>query len=890
MCRPVFALILIILLLGYPALSQQEQPYSATLTSWRLPYTRSYSQKQNFGNYILEELAKDLLRPPRFVNVSIGFRQEIGLHPLKTNAFAVLVTFKDFNLSGNLQYRSFPVKDVLMPSAVRFSLRTSARLDTSDFKLQDFEGQIDGEPAILAGKADISDFDSVADTIRCSGFSFTYSAGDWQRFNQRKSLIDDYYASVALIDSLLEESRSWDMRDTAQIAFNYIRLSELVKVLELVNDRDFAARLINKGGDKSRLLEKYLALYKVSRTCQFNLAETIEKPGITSVYIPADSISNYFIGRLMRFIRLSSLMENIQGLIYQDYLNTFFSRKVFENDGEVMKQVLLKTFPGIGSDTLLSWASQNLMQSYRRKALELIGEKRFYDAVLLIGNSKSMAKVNPYLRNPNGWEQLMSAAVNGIYNSYAGIASSSLSGRNTNFAMEYLQKAEDYRAKYPEFITSDSVYRRVYRSIFVGQLEHCDSLLEHGDYADALDCLRGCETTYKGRILEILRPDIIGKKTTALLGLISSQAGKCKKALKAEMNDSALVCYDNAVKYSSELSPGSVKAGMLDSLAPTIARIRVKKINALANAYYNHLQFTRAILQFEQAERLSAAYSIPPDASADSVYRQAYKQWLLDRISQEKRLIWGNMPDSALNFLRLAKESARNKGLEADPVITRAISGYHNEITNYACSIMQDSLSLLNIRAGRSFAMNNYYRGVKILKYAIFRAGLTESCKFDLRPLTDSIEKYTNAAVYQENLEKANVCMTTGEYEKGLQLLAQSQDIYTQKRIDHFGIPLVSVYEFIMAKANPFISMQALEYYMNNGDPKEALRYLSLLHMQELPSDRLDVCQEKLARILASKDKLVYINADPQNIVKRYSGSNSWMGKFTDVYIREWKK
>jgi len=47
------------------------------------------------------------------------------------------------------------------------------------------------------------------------------------------------------------------------------------------------------------------------------------------------------------------------------------------------------------------------------------------------------------------------------------------------------------------------------------------------------------------------------------------------------------------------------------------------------------------ILHFEQAGKISATYAIPADPVIDSLYHQSYKEWLLDRISREQRLIWG---------------------------------------------------------------------------------------------------------------------------------------------------------------------------------------------------------------------------------------------------------
>ncbi|MCX6285974.1 MAG: hypothetical protein NTY96_02535 [Bacteroidetes bacterium] len=886
--RKVLITLFLLILMESPVFSQQAFRYYAGRNAWRLPYSGYYRQSSNYGNDILEELAKDFLKPPKFVNITIGFREEISLLHMNQSSYQAILTLSGFSLSGYLQYRSFPMEEVLMPSGFRFALKLSTKLDTGSYSMNEFKGVDPMKSPGLAFRATYLVMDTAVDTLIAGNFSFSYSEACWQQFYTRKSLIDDYYASVAMIDSLDIEVQKWDITDPRLIPINYIRLSELVRMLDLIRERNFGNSLIDGGGDSKHLLEKNLALYKISRTCQFNLAETLEKSGVIKASTSPDSINDYFIERLMRYIRFSSLMDNMQGRIYQDYLNTWYSKHVFENDADFIKSILIRMFPDAQPDTLLSWASENLMQAYRRKAKGLITEKKFSDAVLLMENARSMVAVNPYLKNQNGWEHLMSEAVNGIYNSYAGIASSSLDGGNESFAMEYLQKAEKYREQYPVYITSDSIYRRVYRAIFIGQLDHCNSLLEEGSYPEALECLKSCEQKYKGKALEILAPDISVKEEKARMGIIKGLAGKSLRELKQGFQDSALAYFERAAAMVKDLNPVSRNVAALDSLAPSIAVIRARKINALASAYYHQRQFSRAILQFEQAGKISAEYTIPADPFADSLYHQSCKQWLLDRISQEQRLIWSDKPDSAASFLTLAKETAKSKGLDKDTDILKAIALYNSRINNQTCELMEDSLVLFNIRAGRCFAIHNYNRGIRILQNAIHQAGRMSFCNFNVTAMQDSLAKYNDPAEYMTKLDEVNICMAAGEYERGLQILAANEKFYSGNRIDHFGIPLTSVYDYVLAKANPFISMRALDYYTFN-DPVEALRYLMLLHVQGMPDDQSFICQEKLARSLAARDKLVYGNADPQNIVRRYSASSAWMGRFTEVYIQEWK-
>ncbi|MEI8006936.1 MAG: hypothetical protein WCI48_12075 [Bacteroidota bacterium] len=883
-------LALLVFLFGTPSVSQNSFLYHSKSVNSRLPYSGQFRHVANYRDDIIEELAKDLLRPPKYVNITVGFTEEIRLQNEKPLVYLADVRLSDFRLSGYLQYRSFPMDDVLNPSGFRFTLRLSSKLDTTAFSSREFDGKFPERGGALGFRAPSLQMDTAVDTVIAGNFSFIYKDEDWQRFYARKEMIDDYYASAALIDSLGAEAKGWAMTDQALIPFNYIRLAELVRVVNLINSRDFTDKIVTSGHDPKQLASRNLALYKLSRTCQFNLAETLDKSGVLNGFRSADSLCGFFVDRLMRYIRLSSLMDNIHGKIYKDYLSSYYSQHVFENDTVFIRSVLIRMFPDARPDTLLQYVSSCMMKAYRAKAADLIGEKRFSDAVLLMENARSMAAVNPYLKDHNGWESMMSEAVNGIYNSYAGIASSSLERGNTGFAMEYLQKAEEYRGKYPAFINSDSIYRRVYRDIFIGKLDLCDSLLAGHNYTDALACLNSCESAYNRRILEILAPDISGKKEIAKRGIIASLAGRCRKALKQDLPDSALMYFDHASAVAAGLTMNPRNVAGLDSLAPVIAVVRVKKINNLALAYYRHRQFSRAILQFGEALKISSAYAIPPDPLADSVLRQSYKQWLLDKIAVEQKLIWSNKPDSALGFVKMTVETARMQGLADDHDILKALDSYRLKISLHACEMLEDSLGLLNIRAGRCFANKNFSRGAAILGYSVRLAGMTPGCSPVIKPMQDSLRKYSEAAGYQLNLDEADKDMIAGEYEEGMRKLVFNEKYYSQKRIDHFGIPLTSVYDYVISHANPFITSVALEYYLNNSDPAEALRYLLLLHEQGLPDDRSRTWQEKLAAALAARDKRIFGGTDPKDVLRRYSGAISWMARFNEVYLKEWAK
>jgi len=341
---------------------------------------------------------------------------------------------------------------------------------------------------------------------------------------------------------------------------------------------------------------------------------------------------------------------------------------------------------------------------------------------------------------------------------------------------------------------------------------------------------------------------------------------------------------------SAKVAPAAVRTeNTSDTLASSAGTV-VKKINAVATEYYHRRQYAKAIMQFEQARKTAAASSLKVDLLSDSLYHRSYKLWLLERISKGQQLIRSNNPDSAFKFLQAATATTRIIGLDKDPDLRQALESYRSQLENNICKQMEDSLSQYTDRSGKYFEQHQYYKGVMMLQNAIDQVGRMSNCKLDMSSLKDSVKKYLDVAEYQKTLETMSSYMAEGDYDQGFQLLVSNEKLYSSLSLYHFGIPATSVYDYVLGKGNPTTSMQAFDYYTDHNEPAEGFRYLMLMHMQGISESNSSYCQEKLARIFAARDKTENRNADPLKLLTKYTISNAWMSRFTEVYIRSWKE
>ena len=881
-CKNLLILFLLIVLPGFLC-AQQIVSNTFQKVDYRIPYRKTDGTIYNPGNQLLREMAKDVLKEPWLVKIHIS--GELSMLVVKeADQYQLLISLKHAAINGDTVYRHFPVADVLFPSHISMKLKWANRADTSGYT----EGTLTGKPLPMGDSVirvlNIAPFDPSVDTLMVREVELYYDSLALQSFMERLALIHDYYASVSLLDSLQYFTADLHLENAKLLPVNYLKVEEMSSVIERIDARDFPGRLLRNGYDPSGLMEKYSRMYKHSRSLVYNFMDEMHKSGIIPWDGDVDRLSAYFTSRVFSYVRRSFLMDNQQGQIYNDCLDHFYDHGTFPPDENVTAMIIRKMFPDAGQDTLAGYISKKIYASFCNSARQLMDQHQYAEAFSMMKNGGVFISGNPFLKGFGADRVLQSKAAEGILNSYIGIASTCILSHKFSMADTYLAKADQYSVEYAAYIRSDSAYRAVFSELFFLRNTDCDQLLDQKKYAAALDCYQQFESTYSARDLAMVSTHLDEKKSIARAGLGNLSAMLSEDALKRKDSDTALFYYEKATALRQDARKNHSVDVRLDSLAPVMAGIKYEQIVRDGAIALEKRQYTLAVNRFSEAKTLADSNHINRDREFDSLYRQAMKNYLIVQLSVSQKKIWANQFDSAQLALQRTQEVGFDYGLLTDPDMVSAMDKYKVKIREQQCRNLQDSVDLRLIRADRSAALKNYMNVTRYYQEALNLSMSDSSCKFNQIPLKDSLAKYQDPSDFQRNEQKVNALIAVGDYSGAIHLLIENWALFLTGNLSRFGLKQTDLYGFTSGKNNPYLTESIATFFYQNGNYREAFRFLTLLRSQDFEARQVKTLQENLAKELAKADQMAHPDEPTSEGLLRYPAADDWFSVFRDTY------
>jgi len=884
-----FLILLIFLVLGGYSPAQKIISATSQKVEFRIPYDPSGTMTSTWGNEVLREVARDVLREPWQVRIRVSGL--LGLTVIKQdNTENLSVSFTRLAVSGDTVYRRFPVSHFLLPTRIGLRLKWANRADTSGFTEEKLSYRPLSPGDSLVCMIPVTSFDPEVDTLMVKEVEFLYDSVALQTFRNRVSFIHDYYASVSLLDSLEEFTSGLHPDDTEQLALNYLKVEETARVLSRIEARDFSGKLLVNGYDPEELMRKYRQMYKNSRSMVFTFIDGLHKPGEFSWKENPGFLADFFTSRIYSYVRRSNLMDQQQGAIYKDCLDHFFEQDVFPAGEPVATDLLAKLFPRARQDTMPGYVAREVYHSYLQTAQKLMDQHRCADAFALLENGRRFLTAMPGTSGNTVDSSMEIKAAEGVWNSFIGIATTCIGNHNLKMADTYLAKAEQYAARHAGFIRSDTGYRAVFSSLFFMRNADCDQLLGEGRFAEALSCYSQFENDYSAHDLALVSRRLEQKRSLAKMGLGGLSAQLADHALKNKSADTALYYYEKATALRRGGNSHEAVDTRLDSLAPVMARIKYGQLSAEGTTALDKRQFTLSVNRFREARSLAESSRIEPGPAFDSLYRQAMKNFLIIRLTAAQKKIWESQFDSATTALHHTETAGYDWGLLDDPAFSAAMMKFRLKIREQQCLNLQDTVDLLMIRADRNAVLKNYINAMRYCRKAKELVSGDTLCRLDQRSISDSLKRYGAPSAFQEAESGAGASIAVGDYEVALQVMDANQMLFQQGSLSRFGLVPGDIAGLIAGKNNPYLTRAAVSHYLDGSRYADALHFLRLLNEQQMEAKQVKELQERLGRALANADMAIDAGANSMSAFEMYHTESAWFSAFRSAYLSEWQK
>ncbi len=837
-----------------PLIPQAQQVLSESRYRFRysIPYVKHGGDAFVHGNEILREMAKEVLREPWQVNIRLS--GEIRFKVIQTGGEMQLkASFLRRMVEGDTLYRKFPVSRMLFPSRVSMTLRWANKADTSGFAEEpvSFVRVTPGDSILF--RRPVSLYDPTVDTLIVTEVRFAYDSADLARFMNGIGRIHDYHASLALLDTLRRISAGMTTDDREHLPEYAMKAWEMSLVLNRIANREFEGTLLADGTDPGRFTARYKEIYRESKTRIYNLIDALGLPEKLEWDRDAGRLAGYLTTRVLTYVRLSNLMDLLQGAIYRDCLEHAFDGEAAPPGKEVFLQLLTRMYPEAQADTLPRFFAGRVLQEYRRLAASLMEGKEYAQAWDVLENSRRFAGLVPDAGIEEN-EILSVKAAEGVFNSFAGIAATCIERRQFEMADRYLAKASAYRAEHLNYIQSDSVYRAAFGVLFFLRNGDCDKLLEDKSYAEALECYHDLEQRYRPEVLAPVRRNLDDKLARAASGLAEQSVRLTAGALRHNQPDSAMAYYDRARQLQGASFHRTSVDDKLDSLAPALTRLRISKLETDGAEALENRHYTRAVGYFREARSLALENRIDAGRVFDSLYRQAMKMYLVVRLYSARKVIWVNRFDSAQLALDRTEQTAFDFGLQNDSLLKASMDLFRAKIREQHCANLRDSVDLRMIRAGRAAALHNYTGARRTWEEALGLLGNMPGCGIPEQPIRDSIRKYAPAADWQSEEVTVATLAAAGKYPEAIRRCLDHLATFERENLERFGLRAILMPEFLEQRQNPHLTWAACQILMEKGETMKALDLLLLACSQGFPAGQTATAQEQLGTRMARDD------------------------------------
>jgi hypothetical protein len=517
---------MLLLSAGLPARSQDTVFYGSFSGKFRTGYEPGGSSRYRNGNEMIYALAEDLIKPPAWLHIDLEFRITLSLVQHSPGLSSLLLTISEPLVTGDVRYRKFDVSPVMAPDLLMARIWVIHRNDSIPLQETDMpvKSWKEGNGLIEAGE--IRNFNPARDTLVVHEASFYYSDKALAAFRERIRLVDDYFAAVFVADTLLRMGADVDFRDRSRYPVSFVFLEETGKMSGLLERKDFDNNLGLERYDPGGLAGKYDRLFKLFRSDRMTFNETLDKSDTIRTVIPVDSAVNTFLSGILRYIRWSLIVNDRGSRIYKEYLDNYFTEKIFPDDLAVLKKLLSLINPGKDPEMLMNELSVRIKGVYEKEAQRLLDRGHHAMAAELLENARRFIENDPYLKHDAADPVLKAKAAQGIYGSYLGVAGMCISNARYRMAMDYLLKAHRYRAEHAGFIPSDTLSATLLQQLFSRDVVFCDTLAARHEFSDAIECYTMYENRLDTAFIPLLHDEISLRKDMAMKGLLADSAGR----------------------------------------------------------------------------------------------------------------------------------------------------------------------------------------------------------------------------------------------------------------------------------------------------------------------------------------------------------------------------
>jgi hypothetical protein len=817
---------------------------------------------QRNTDYIIYTLAIGNAKPLSGMQINVGFDKRLQFSESYGPFVEALLTVENIKLEGDIIYRQFDFTSLLIPDFVRAHLIRQPGVDPTPFEvifsLQHMDGPL---PVALIDNEWLG---NAKPLMRIQELGYTDEAT--ARFTEQVHEINNYWAAISLIDSLLTEIQKKRIDEIKSVTnlFIYWDLSRKVNLITAGLAEEYSSPATN-----GKLRQRHATLNRMQTRLSTLLTIAMEGQRDTLIH-PYDFVMAFT--HMLARQRSTSLQVE-----FQDAESFYRSGRLMPDSAFVYRIRRLEAQFNNTQASQLIYDELIMLGDRFQQNDDLVHTLDYYEDAQQLAELMQEIEIDQKLANK------IIGAREGLLRAHFRIAARSIEAGNYKLAHEYEAKANDFWQLHLDQHLVDFI--PAFDDLSDAYIKRVDRLLEQQNIGDAEGLLSKLHARALDFNLTKFSPHIHLQLTQLHRRIYLSYVVEAEKHYRTKSYTEAASELNHALIYRQHNIAYLLHSNEADELQRQIREPVVKQIIYQGIEAFKHGKHDQALGNFIMARDEIQTHALNLQYPLDSLTSLAAKPMLLQHIKSAHLKIWANDLDEAWAIYKNASMLRQSFSLNHDPDIKQAFDDLDQRFIQRICLSHQLRYFELIDRTERSIRNNTTDHLKSLLLEAIKLAADNPGCNIDPGKAKQFLEEYDPLFEYRKSYLSVIELFNIKLYNEAVAAYHALDARVAKYKLQHFNQSHTTLIDYIQRNSTNEIYLAALSQFIESGEAENALICLKLLRNGSYPERNSRNLQEQTAHLLAVYDFSMGLRNNPESKAMNHVGNDRWFKTFRQAYV-----
>lgn len=847
-------------------------------------YASEPTNNHVFTNSMLEEISKSIPQKTEFTQFTFTYTLVLRITQNNSFNYTAGIELYDATCSGDIQYKGFPLSEVLLPAYCEFEAGVYKDNINAAYSFPKQKTLISNGYNRLASLSFVDSSGTTGYSVKTNMLSFVYNDSSEIKFFERLKLIDRYYLSTNSINTIYKSLRNIDAANTDMLLVYDILLSEAEKSAEELYLLDFPGKLHLVQYDPENFLDRFnllsdtLILVRNEMNLKLkNLDKLYYDKGIKA-------LNNKDMQSAMGQFKKSVLFNPMYAPSQLEIAKILFWRDSLTESAEILKLLLNKANPDPNTYQATILYTDSVYNKLTDQAYFLLNEERHTEAAFIFQYCLSFCDSAGSYQCRDKHIKGLAMAKFGIYQSFLKVAQKAIDNQKYDLAIIYIEEARKYQSENNSAIINDAEAIGKIEIIAHHYMVKGDTLFARKHLKKALDNYHQALSLCSAYHIEI--PDKLERSISKAKNAYYSELIQKSRAKVAEGKDiEAEQILNEAIALASENQEIVSNQTVSDSIILMIRQLQYQKYLVEAASFSSQQLSDQAMDALLKAMQVENDFRLRPSLGRDTLVRIIVYPYLCKLLENATLFVSLNLTDTASIMVNRAAEFQKIFNIHHDSSCISLISVIQKQIHELNCNRINVQFDSIMLASNIFIAEKKYHRASACLSIAIAFSETYPLCSIDPITAIEYKRLYLTPASYQELIEKADIALAMSAYREYVNYYYQA-GLFDQMTLKSFGLTHLPLTDIISTVNSPELVLAASEFYISKNMCDEALLCMHNLKRLGVSVDAATGIQQQLGVKIAIRDYESKNNIKSQILIKQYTAGDQWLKPFRLYYLK----